>query len=114
MDTAQEALLSAKVESSSALNGIGVVKLMGRSSGFIAMQASLASGTPLAMWIAAPTNRFCSSAVAVSMAEQAVLLCKHNNGECNPVLHQSSDTKVEGVGLVVLSGFQALGHNVSL
>lgn len=44
VDTAQEALLSAKVESSSALNGIGVVKLMGRSSGFIAMQASLASG----------------------------------------------------------------------
>lgn len=44
VDTAQEALLSAKVESSSALNGIGIVKLMGRSSGFIAMQASLASG----------------------------------------------------------------------
>lgn len=28
----------------SAYHGIGVVKLMGRSSGFIAMQASLASG----------------------------------------------------------------------
>ncbi len=44
VDTAQEALLAAKVESSSAFKGIGVVKLMGRSSGFIAMQASLASG----------------------------------------------------------------------
>jgi 6-phosphofructokinase 1 len=44
VETAQEALLAAKVESSSAYHGIGVVKLMGRSSGFIAMQASLASG----------------------------------------------------------------------
>ncbi|KAJ4902021.1 hypothetical protein Rs2_15972 [Raphanus sativus] len=31
-------------EADSAYHGIGVVKLMGRSSGFIAMQASLASG----------------------------------------------------------------------
>lgn len=45
VEEAQEALLAAKVESSSAYHGIGVVKLMGRSSGFIAMQASLASGT---------------------------------------------------------------------
>ena len=44
VETAQEALLAAKVESSSAYHGIGVVKLMGRSSGFIALQASLASG----------------------------------------------------------------------
>ena len=44
VDQAQEALLAAKVEASSALRGVGVVKLMGRSSGFIAMQASLASG----------------------------------------------------------------------
>ena len=34
-----------KVEASSAFRGIGVVKLMGRQSGFIAMQASMASGT---------------------------------------------------------------------
>ena len=44
VEQAQEALLAAKVEASSAYRGIGVVKLMGRSSGFIAMQASLASG----------------------------------------------------------------------
>ncbi len=44
VEEAQEALLAAKVEASSAYRGVGVVKLMGRSSGFIAMQASLASG----------------------------------------------------------------------
>ena len=33
-----------QVEASSARNGIGVVKLMGRQSGFIAVQASMASG----------------------------------------------------------------------
>ena len=32
------------MEASSARNGIGLVKLMGRQSGFIAMQASMASG----------------------------------------------------------------------
>ena len=45
VDEAQTALLAAKVEASSASQGIGLVKLMGRSSGFIAMQASMASGT---------------------------------------------------------------------
>lgn len=46
VEEAQTALLAAKVEASSADQGIGLVKLMGRSSGFIAMQASMASGTP--------------------------------------------------------------------
>ena len=36
--------MAAKVEASSAYHGIGLVKLMGRQSGFIAMQASMASG----------------------------------------------------------------------
>lgn len=44
MEEAQRALLAAKVEASSAYKGIGLVKLMGRQSGFIAVQASLASG----------------------------------------------------------------------
>ncbi|XP_031115186.1 ATP-dependent 6-phosphofructokinase 5, chloroplastic-like [Ipomoea triloba] len=47
-DTAVEEALrvvnSAYIEAHSAYHGIGVVKLMGRSSGFIAMHASLASG----------------------------------------------------------------------
>ncbi|KAL0461406.1 UNVERIFIED_CONTAM: ATP-dependent 6-phosphofructokinase, chloroplastic [Sesamum latifolium] len=40
----QRAIYSAYIEAHSAYRGIGIVKLMGRSSGFIAMQASLASG----------------------------------------------------------------------
>lgn len=41
---AQRALAAAKTEASSAYRGIGIVKLMGRQSGFIAMQAAMASG----------------------------------------------------------------------
>ena len=44
VEEAQRALLAAKVEASSGYRGLGIVKLMGRSSGFIAMQASMASG----------------------------------------------------------------------
>ncbi|EFJ49706.1 phosphofructokinase family protein [Volvox carteri f. nagariensis] len=44
VEESQRALLAAKVEASSARKGIGLVKLMGRQSGFIAMQASMASG----------------------------------------------------------------------
>jgi hypothetical protein len=44
VEEAQRALLAAKVEAGSARKGIGLVKLMGRQSGFIAMQASMASG----------------------------------------------------------------------
>ena len=32
------------MQATSAYNGVGIVKLMGRQSGFIAMHASLASG----------------------------------------------------------------------
>lgn len=44
VEEAQRALISAKVEASSAYRGVGLVKLMGRSSGFIALNASLSSG----------------------------------------------------------------------
>lgn len=44
VEEAQRALLAAKVESSSASNGVGLVRVMGRQSGYIAMQASMASG----------------------------------------------------------------------
>ena len=45
VEESQRALLAAKVEARSAYNGLGLVRLMGRSSGYIAMQASMASGT---------------------------------------------------------------------
>ncbi|KAJ3088425.1 hypothetical protein HK102_008767 [Quaeritorhiza haematococci] len=41
---AEPAIKAAHEEARSALNGIGIVKLMGRESGFIALHASLASG----------------------------------------------------------------------
>ena len=44
VEESQRALLAAKVEAKSAHHGLGLVKLMGRQSGFIAMQASMASG----------------------------------------------------------------------
>ncbi|XVF17330.1 hypothetical protein REPUB_Repub10bG0111500 [Reevesia pubescens] len=44
VEAAQRAINSAYIEAHSAYHGIGIVKLMGRSSGFIAMQSSLASG----------------------------------------------------------------------
>ena len=43
-DTFSGASAILQVEASSAFRGVGLVKLMGRSSGFIAMQASMASG----------------------------------------------------------------------
>ncbi len=51
VEESQRALLAAKVEAASAFKGVGVVKLMGRQSGFIAMQASMASGArPAGAW----------------------------------------------------------------
>jgi 6-phosphofructokinase 1 len=44
VEEAQNALMAAKVEACSGYRGVGLVKLMGRRSGFIAVQASLASG----------------------------------------------------------------------
>ncbi|XP_062093795.1 ATP-dependent 6-phosphofructokinase 5, chloroplastic-like [Humulus lupulus] len=44
VEEAQRAINSAYIEAHSAYHGIGIIKLMGRSSGFIAMHASLASG----------------------------------------------------------------------
>ncbi|KAL3630493.1 ATP-dependent 6-phosphofructokinase 5, chloroplastic [Castilleja foliolosa] len=44
VEEAQRAIYSAYIEAHSAYRGIGIVKLMGRNSGYIAMQASLASG----------------------------------------------------------------------
>ncbi|DBA83660.1 hypothetical protein WJX77_005989 [Trebouxia sp. C0004] len=44
VEEAQRALLAGYVEAASARSGLGLIKLMGRQSGYIAMQASMASG----------------------------------------------------------------------
>lgn len=46
VEESQRALLAGYVEAASARSGLGLIKLMGRQSGYIAMQASMASGTP--------------------------------------------------------------------
>lgn len=46
VDKASEAILSAHVEASGAVGGIGMVRVMGRESGFIAAEASVARRTP--------------------------------------------------------------------
>ena len=53
VEESQRALLAAKVEASSAYNGVGLVRLMGRQSGYIAMQASMASGAARSPFIPA-------------------------------------------------------------
>ena len=47
VEEAQRALLAGYVEAASARSGLGLIKLMGRQSGYIAMQASMASGISL-------------------------------------------------------------------
>lgn len=44
VEEAQRAINAAYVEASSAFNGVGIVKLMGRQSGYISMYATIASG----------------------------------------------------------------------
>ncbi|KAG0606962.1 hypothetical protein M758_9G182600 [Ceratodon purpureus] len=44
VEEAQRAINAAYVEASSAFNGVGIVKLMGRQSGYITMYATIASG----------------------------------------------------------------------
>ena len=44
VDEAIKAIRSGAIEARSAYNGVGLIRLMGRQSGFIAMNAALASG----------------------------------------------------------------------
>jgi 6-phosphofructokinase 1 len=44
VSTATESLRAAHVEATNAINGVGIVKLMGRHSGFVAASAALATG----------------------------------------------------------------------
>ena len=71
VEEAQTALLAAKVEAISADQGIGLVKLMGRSSGFIAMQASMASGNLPHLLSSSPPPPPPSSAAASAAAAAA-------------------------------------------
>lgn len=66
VEEAQRALLAAKVEAVSGYRGLGIVKLMGRSSGFIAMQASMASGGLQGLNVCTPNPKCLDKQVEVA------------------------------------------------
>jgi 6-phosphofructokinase 1 len=98
VEEAQRALVAAKTEASSAYKGIGIVKLMGRQSGFVALNASLASGVVDVCLI--PEVPFCEKKLCdyvdtvIKKNGHAVVCvaegCGHTSGEFdvsgNPVL----------------------------
>jgi hypothetical protein len=81
VEEAQRALLAAKVEASSGYKGLGIVKLMGRSSGFIAMQASMASG------VRACSCEFQICGPVVGVHHLDVSCIKRCSGVCTSDLH---------------------------
>ena len=70
VEEAQKALLAAKVEASSAYRGIGLVKLMGRHSGFIAVKVRR-----LRRPCSAQPSPVLPRRALVSLRGEAVLLC---------------------------------------
>lgn len=66
-------IAATQVEASSGYKGLGIVKLMGRSSGFIAMQASMASGAGAAVGAVAAVSWACAPPAAVSSVH--AMLC---------------------------------------
>ena len=87
---AQRALLAAKVEARSAYRGLGLVRLMGRSSGYIAMQASMASGVPhvdkeLGVWtVQGPSCRVHAAWCGCWGAPPATSPCRHPWPQARP------------------------------
>lgn len=98
VEEAQRALLAAKIEASSARRGIGIVKLMGRQSGFIAMQASLASGVVDACLIPevpfrleGPTGLFAYLERVIEAKGHCVICVAEGAGQ--DILHDGSEGK---------------------
>lgn len=108
VEEAQRALLAAKVEAGSAFRGLGLVRLMGRSSGYIAMNASMASGVvdvclipeipfdfePLAAYVRKIMDRKGHCVVCVAEGAGQAMMSDHSNGihlasdaSGNPILH---------------------------
>eukprot|EP00798_Chlamydomonas_sp_ICE-L_P021507 gene21507-28490_t len=102
VEEAQRALLAAKVEASSARRGIGVVKLMGRQSGFLALQASMATGVVDACLI--PEVRFKLEGPSGLFAYLDKVM--QEKGHCVVCI-------AEGAGQDILAGGPNLGHDAS-
>jgi hypothetical protein len=69
------ALVCVQVEASSARWGIGLVKLMGRQSGFIAVQASMASGAARIRSVAARVTPIWYGTAAAGRSPIAAASC---------------------------------------
>lgn len=95
VEAAQAAIISAKTEARCAIpNGIGIVKLMGRSAGFIAVHATLASGD-----------------VDLCLVPEVAIELEGENG-CLPYLYQR--VKEQGHAVVVVAegaGEELLGKS---
>ena len=101
VEESQRALLAAKVEASSARSGIGLVKLMGRQSGFIAMQASMASGVVDACLIPEVPFKLDGPGGLIAYLENSI----RNHGHCVVCV-------AEGAGQDLLDG-EVLGRDAS-
>ncbi|KAJ7546450.1 hypothetical protein O6H91_08G040900 [Diphasiastrum complanatum] len=104
VEEAQRAINAAYVEASSAYNGVGIVKLMGRQSGFIAMYATLASGQVDAVLIPeVPFEMDGKNGVLQFMKRRL-----QKNGNCVVVVAEGAgQSLLEGTG-----GFDASGNPI--
>lgn len=134
VEKASEAVSAAHAEAHSSMNGIGLVKLMGRDSGFIAIHTALA--THEANFVLIPEVRFEMAGtngllahletrlqkrrhaviVVAEGAGQELLETKDGNG--NPVVDASGNFKLGDIGVYlkdrILDYFKARGLEVNL
>ncbi len=75
VEEAQRALMAAKVEASSAYRGVGLVKLAGRQSGFIAVKVSRSSVCPAAGWCEGLGRRMLHGAHRDPLQAGCILSC---------------------------------------
>eukprot|EP00271_Cylindrocystis_brebissonii_P009161 TRINITY_DN23834_c0_g1_i1.p1 TRINITY_DN23834_c0_g1~~TRINITY_DN23834_c0_g1_i1.p1 ORF type:complete len:519 (+),score=119.52 TRINITY_DN23834_c0_g1_i1:131-1687(+) len=106
VEEAQRAINAAYVEAASAYNGIGIVKLMGRQSGFIAMHATIANGQVDVVLIPeVPFVMEGKQGVLEFMKARLAL-----NGNCVVVIAEGAGQDlIEGTGGVDASGNPILG-----
>jgi 6-phosphofructokinase 1 len=134
VEKASEAVSAAHAEAHSSMNGIGLVKLMGRDSGFIAIHTALA--THEANFVLIPETRFeldgpngllahletrlqkRRHAVIVVAEGAGQELLEEQNGSANPAVDASGNLKLGDIGSFlrekILGYFKTRGLEVNL
>ncbi|XP_073392228.1 ATP-dependent 6-phosphofructokinase 5, chloroplastic isoform X5 [Physcomitrium patens] len=106
VEEAQRAINAAYTEASSAYNGVGIVKLMGRQSGYITMYATIASGQVDIVLIPEVTFTMGGKHGVLEYMKQKIEL----NGICVVVVAEGAGQDLlEGVGGLDASGNPILG-----